>query len=173
MSRKSRIELRETYMQGWYRMDIDRLLGSTAPDFIFDDPAEEAPVARDGLEAYMHRWDARLRALGGNNEWQLTHQLRKDENGVPRDGITVLVATGLHRPNLGEELAELIGDTWVQETPQLRQNIAQANELPSIALSDTDVADLLAFLESLTDFREADLNALVPAAVPSGLPVED
>ena len=85
MSRKSRIELRETYMQGWYRMDIDRLLGSTAPGFIFDDPAEEAPVARDGLEAYMHRWDARLRALGGNNEWQLTHQLRKDENGVLTD----------------------------------------------------------------------------------------
>ena len=36
--------------------------------------------------------------------------------GVPADGITVLVATGLHRPNLGEELAELIGDPWVQET---------------------------------------------------------
>jgi nickel-dependent lactate racemase len=31
--------------------------------------------------------------------------------GIPRDTITVLVATGLHRPNLGEELAELVGDT--------------------------------------------------------------
>lgn len=33
--------------------------------------------------------------------------------GVPLSGITVLVATGLHRPNLDEELAELIGDPWV------------------------------------------------------------
>src|SRR5438874_3154516 len=30
--------------------------------------------------------------------------------GVPRDGITVLVATGLHRPNEGAELAELVGE---------------------------------------------------------------
>jgi lactate racemase len=35
------------------------------------------------------------------------------EAGVPRERITVLVATGLHRPNLGAELAELIGDPWV------------------------------------------------------------
>lgn len=35
--------------------------------------------------------------------------------GVPLSGITVLVATGLHRPNLGEELAELVGDPWVLE----------------------------------------------------------
>jgi nickel-dependent lactate racemase len=33
--------------------------------------------------------------------------------GVPRAGITVLVATGLHRPNLGAELAEVIGDPWI------------------------------------------------------------
>ena len=30
--------------------------------------------------------------------------------GVPRDGITVLVATGLHRPNEGDELVELVGE---------------------------------------------------------------
>jgi nickel-dependent lactate racemase len=35
--------------------------------------------------------------------------------GVPLSGITVLIATGLHRPNLGEELAELVGDPWVLE----------------------------------------------------------
>lgn len=29
--------------------------------------------------------------------------------GVPREGITILVATGLHRPNEGEELVELVG----------------------------------------------------------------
>jgi nickel-dependent lactate racemase len=36
--------------------------------------------------------------------------------GVPRAGITVLVATGLHRPNEGQELAELVGDPWVLDT---------------------------------------------------------
>ncbi|MDH4181107.1 MAG: lactate racemase domain-containing protein, partial [Betaproteobacteria bacterium] len=30
--------------------------------------------------------------------------------GMPREGITVLVATGLHRPNEGAELAEVVGD---------------------------------------------------------------
>jgi lactate racemase len=29
--------------------------------------------------------------------------------GVPRSGITILIATGLHRPNEGEELIELVG----------------------------------------------------------------
>ena len=33
--------------------------------------------------------------------------------GVPLNGITVLIATGLHRPNEGDELAELVGDPWV------------------------------------------------------------
>ena len=30
--------------------------------------------------------------------------------GVPRDGITILIATGLHRPNEGDELIELVGE---------------------------------------------------------------
>jgi len=34
--------------------------------------------------------------------------------GVPRDAVTVLVATGLHRPNEGEELRELIGDRFAR-----------------------------------------------------------
>lgn len=35
--------------------------------------------------------------------------------GLDPSRITVLVATGLHRPNLGEELRELVGDPWVLE----------------------------------------------------------
>ena len=35
---------------------------------------------------------------------------------IPRAGITVLVATGLHRANEGEELRELVGDPWVLDT---------------------------------------------------------
>src|SRR6202012_6115490 len=30
--------------------------------------------------------------------------------GIPLAAITILVATGLHRPNEGEELAEVVGD---------------------------------------------------------------
>jgi nickel-dependent lactate racemase len=48
--------------------------------------------------------------------------------GVPRGGITVLVATGLHRPNEGAELAELVGDPWVLDTVTVANHDARANE---------------------------------------------
>jgi len=44
------------------------------------------------------------------NELILAPVLRTLEAaGVPREAITILVATGLHRPNEGEELVELVG----------------------------------------------------------------
>ena len=64
-------------------------------------------------------------------------------------------------------------DTWVLENEALRNRIAEANELESIALSDPEVSDLLAFLESLTDPASLNLPSIVPERVPSGLPVED
>ena len=33
--------------------------------------------------------------------------------GIDASNVAVLVATGLHRPNLGDELAELVRDSWV------------------------------------------------------------
>ena len=48
--------------------------------------------------------------------------------GVPRGGITVLVATGLHRPNEGAELAELVGDPWVLDTVTVANHDARADE---------------------------------------------
>ena len=33
-----------------------------------------------------------------------------EASGIPRAGITILIATGLHRPNEGEELVELVGE---------------------------------------------------------------
>jgi nickel-dependent lactate racemase len=47
------------------------------------------------------------------------------EAGVPRAGITVLVATGLHRPNLGDELAGLVGDPWVLATVRVENHDAR------------------------------------------------
>jgi len=46
------------------------------------------------------------------------------EAGVPAAGITVLVATGLHRPNRDAELAELVGDPWVLETVRTVNHVA-------------------------------------------------
>jgi nickel-dependent lactate racemase len=46
------------------------------------------------------------------------------EAGVPRDGITVLIATGLHRPNDDAELAEVVGDPWVLATVKVENHVA-------------------------------------------------
>jgi nickel-dependent lactate racemase len=47
------------------------------------------------------------------------------EQGIPLDAITVLVATGLHRPNEGEELAELVGDPWVMAEVRVENHFAR------------------------------------------------
>jgi nickel-dependent lactate racemase len=48
-------------------------------------------------------------------------------SGIPLDRITVLVATGLHRPNEGDELAELIGDPWVLNRVRVVNHDARSN----------------------------------------------
>ena len=53
---------------------------------------------------------------------------RLTASGVPLGGITVLVATGLHRPNLGDELAELVGDPWVLENVTVVNHYARDEE---------------------------------------------
>jgi lactate racemase len=45
--------------------------------------------------------------------------------GMPRERITVLVATGLHRPNEGAELAAVVGDPWVLETVRVENHYAR------------------------------------------------
>ncbi|MCA9932405.1 MAG: c-type cytochrome [Ardenticatenaceae bacterium] len=45
--------------------------------------------------------------------------------------------------------------------------------MPQRPLTDAEIADLLAFLESLTDTAVYNLDYLIPASVPSGLPVSD
>ena len=48
--------------------------------------------------------------------------------GIPLDRITVLVATGLHRPNLGEELAEVVGDPWVLAEVRVENHYARNDD---------------------------------------------
>jgi len=47
------------------------------------------------------------------------------QSGIEARNITVLVATGLHRPNLGDELRELVGNDWVLQTVKVENHIAQ------------------------------------------------
>lgn len=48
--------------------------------------------------------------------------------GVALGDITILVATGLHRPNQGGELAELVGDPWVLEKVRVKNHFARRDE---------------------------------------------
>lgn len=84
-------------------------------------------------------------------------------------------ARGLRHERLGEERhkAFLARDSWVQKDARLRKRLAEANELRPVALTEAEFEDLIAFLDSLTDPRVLKLQHLVPARVPSGLPVED
>ncbi|MEM9356256.1 MAG: nickel-dependent lactate racemase [Pseudomonadota bacterium] len=45
--------------------------------------------------------------------------------GIAQDKITILVATGLHRPNVGDELAELVGDPWVLDNIRILNHDAR------------------------------------------------
>ncbi len=56
--------------------------------------------------------------------------------GIPADAITVLVATGLHRPNEGDELAELVGDPWVMQTVRVLNHFAR-NDADHVDLGAT------------------------------------
>ncbi|MEM7489860.1 MAG: cytochrome-c peroxidase [Pseudomonadota bacterium] len=66
--------------------------------------------------------------------------------------------------------AFLARDGFVQASPALRGRIAAAAEIAPVTLTDDQVADLLAFLDALTDPTAVDRSNLVPRAVPSGLP---
>ncbi|MEM7366066.1 MAG: lactate racemase domain-containing protein, partial [Pseudomonadota bacterium] len=56
--------------------------------------------------------------------------------GIPLNGITILVATGLHRPNEGEELRELIGDDWIVKNIRIRNHDAR-NDNDHVFLGET------------------------------------
>lgn len=58
------------------------------------------------------------------------------EAGVSAESITILVATGLHRPNEGEELAELVGSDRVLATVRVVNHFAR-NEDDHVFLGTT------------------------------------
>src|SRR5208283_4765652 len=50
------------------------------------------------------------------------------EAGLDAQRITVMVATGLHRPNEGAELRDVVGDDWVLETVRVVNHFARNDE---------------------------------------------
>ncbi|MGD8477816.1 MAG: nickel-dependent lactate racemase, partial [Burkholderiales bacterium] len=56
--------------------------------------------------------------------------------GMSHESICILVATGLHRPNEGDELAELIGDRWVFENFRIENHFAR-NDHDHVELGTT------------------------------------
>ena len=76
-------------------------------------------------------------------------------SGVPLDRILVLVATGLHRPNLGEELAEVVGDPWVMAHVRVENHYAR-NEADHVDLGVTATRGTPIKLDRR--FVEADLR---------------
>jgi len=49
--------------------------------------------------------------------------------GVPRENVLILVATGLHRPNEGEELREVVGSDEVFRTFRIENHFARDREI--------------------------------------------
>ncbi len=66
--------------------------------------------------------------------------------GVPADAVTVVVATGLHRPNEGDELAELVGDPWVLGTVNVVNHFAERDD-DHVVLGRTKTRDTVVSLD--------------------------
>jgi nickel-dependent lactate racemase len=76
-------------------------------------------------------------------------------SGIPIGNIVVLVATGLHRPNLGEELAELVGDPWVLQNVRVENHYAR-NTADLVDLGRTPTRGVPVTLNRL--FADAELR---------------
>jgi len=63
-------------------MDAGKLLASVADGFVFDDPAEPAPVTKSMLADYMPRWPAKAGALGAGFVFDIVDKVVQDRDGV-------------------------------------------------------------------------------------------
>jgi len=75
--------------------------------------------------------------------------------GVPKDAITILIATGIHRPNEGEELVGLVGADIAKNYHIANHFSKRDDEMVSAGLIRGDTA---AFVNRL--YAEADLKVL-------------
>ncbi len=84
-------------------------------------------------------------------------------SGVPASGITVLIATGLHRPNEGDELKALIGDPWVTDNVQVINHFAR-NDADHVTLGRTETRGTVVRIDKR--FVGADLRIVTGLVEP-------
>tara|TARA_R110002049_G_scaffold50370_3_gene143056 strand:+ start:91575 stop:92876 length:1302 start_codon:yes stop_codon:yes gene_type:complete len=83
--------------------------------------------------------------------------------GMQRCNIMIVVATGLHRPNQGDELAELIGDPWVLENIAVENHFARRDD-EHIDLGRTSTRGTAVRIDRR--FAEADLRIVTGLVEP-------
>lgn len=77
-----------------------------------------------------------------------------EEAGVPREKITILIATGMHRPNLDQELIDLVG-------PEIADNYRVVNHYCQNAEEYRQIGEIDSHpIEINTHYLEADLKIL-------------
>jgi nickel-dependent lactate racemase len=84
------------------------------------------------------------------------------EAGLKAESIRILVATGLHRPNEGKELEELIGDPWVLRTVKVENHFAR-NDADHVLLGTTTAGTVVKLDRR---FVEADLKIVTGLVEP-------
>ena len=90
------------------------------------------------------------------------------------DPVTSLKNYDCHNEPVMPSRADLDAlDCIVQDDPSRVDEIAAANELEPVDLSDKEVGYLIDFLNALTDPASLDLRHSVPDYVPSGLPLAE
>jgi nickel-dependent lactate racemase len=82
--------------------------------------------------------------------------------GLKPESIRVLVATGLHRPNEGKELEELVGDPWVLRTVRVENHFAR-NDADHVSLGTTAAGTVVKLDRR---FVEADLKIVTGLVEP-------
>ena len=84
------------------------------------------------------------------------------QGGLSARNIRVLVATGLHRPNLDGELEELVGDSWVLRTVAVENHFAR-NDADHVLLGTTRAGTVVRLDRR---FVEADLKIVTGLVEP-------
>jgi nickel-dependent lactate racemase len=84
------------------------------------------------------------------------------DGGMAPDAIRVLVATGLHRPNEGSELEELVGDAWVLSSVRVENHFAR-NDHDHVLLGATRSGTVVRLDRR---FVEADLKLVTGLVEP-------
>ncbi|MEJ8570096.1 nickel-dependent lactate racemase [Microbaculum marinum] len=109
------------------KMPVDKLADpSGALRAAFDDPVGAPPLdelARGRSSACILICDITRPVPNGLFLRPMIERMMA--SGIPAEAITVLVATGLHRPNEGAELAELVGDPWVLDHVRVENHFAR------------------------------------------------